>query len=321
MRKHIFSSAAFLLILAVLIGAATFVVQPKNNTQAAGMHNSRANGILGEPENTIDVLVLGSSEVYCSIIPMEIWKDHGITSYVCGTNGQRLYQAEEFLRDALKTQKPKIVVLETLALYDRYGQTEALPEMAEAWLPILRYHDRWKNLGAVDWYQPVRYTHVQADKGYQLYREHDAADTAGYMEPTEIATPIPATNIRYLENMRRLCQKSGAQLVLLSTPSTINWNGRWHNGTVAQAEKMGIVYLDLNCMQQEVPIDWEVDTRDKGDHMNYTGAKKVTAFLGQWLEETGLFEDKRSQEAYGQWNRFLQEYLESTAADRSNDKK
>ena len=147
MRKHIFSSAAFLLILAVLIGAATFVVQPKNNTQAAGMHNVRANGILGEPENTIDVLVLGSSEVFCSIIPMEIWKDHGITSYVCGTSGQRLYQAEEFLRDALKTQKPKIVVLETLALYDRYGQTEALPEMAEAWLPILRYHDRWKDTG------------------------------------------------------------------------------------------------------------------------------------------------------------------------------
>ena len=321
MGKHILSSAAFLLILAVLIGAATFVVQPKNNTHAAGMHNSQANGILGEPENTIDVLFLGSSEAYCSIIPMEIWKDHGITSYVCGTNGQRLYQAEEFLRDAFKTQKPKIVVLETLALYTNYGQTEALPEMVGDWLPVLRYHDRWKTLAVGDWYQPARYTHVRGDKGYHLYREHDAADTAGYMEPTERAVPIPSKNIRYLENIQKLCQTTGAQLVFLSTPSTINWNSPRHNGTVAQAEKMGVAYLDLNCMEREVPIDWEVDTRDQGDHMNYTGAKKVTAFVGQWLADTGLFEDKRSREAYSQWNRFLQEYLESTAADKSNDKK
>ena len=217
--------------------------------------------------------------------------------------------------------RPKIVVVETLDLYTDYGQTEALPEMAGAWLPVLRYHDRWKTLEAGDWYQTPRYTHVRADKGYHLYREYKAADTAGYMEPTEKVVPIPAKNMRYLKNIQKLCQESSAQLVLLSTPSTINWNSLRHNGTVAQAEKMGIVYLDLNCMQQEVPIDWEVDTRDKGDHMNYTGAKKVTAFMGQWLEETGLFEDKRSQEAYGQWNRFLQEYLESTAADRSNDKK
>ena len=52
--------------------------------------------------------------------------------------------------------------------------------------------------------------------------------------------------------------------------------------------------------------------------MNITGARKVSDFIGQWLAETGLFEDKRSWEAYSQWNQFLQEYLEDKEVDRSD---
>ena len=84
------------------------------------------------------------------------------------------------------------------------------------------------------------------------------------------------------------------------------------------ADSLGITYLDLNLMPEEVPIDWETDTKDKGDHMNITGARKVSDFMGQWLAETGLFEDKRSWEAYSQWNVFLQEYLEDKEVDKTD---
>ena len=135
------------------------------------------------------------------------------------------------------------------------------------------------------------------------------------MEPTDAVERLPSKNVRRLEIIHRLCQEHGAQLVLVSVPSTYNWNGRRHNAMTALAESMGIAYLDLNCMQQEVPIDWEMDTWDEGDHLNFTGAKKVTAFMGEWLEDTGLFEDKRSQEAYSQWNVFLQDYLASEVSE------
>lgn len=318
MRKHILSSAAFLLILAVLIGAASYVVLPKNNTRAAGMHTPQANGFLGEPENTIDVLFLGNSECYCGFVPMEIWKEQGITSYVSGSSLQRLYQSEQYLRSAFRNQSPKIVILETLAVFTDYGRTDVLSDMAGEWIPLLRYHDRWKSLGAKDFYQPVQYTHVRGDKGYHTFRDIKAADTTGYMSPTEEIRWVPSKNIRHIQNMQEFCQEHGAQLILVSVPSTANWNQANHNGIAAMADSLGILYLDLNLMPEEVPIDWKVDTRDQGDHMNITGARKVSDFIGQWLAETGLFEDKRGQEAYSQWDRFLQEYLEDKEVDKTD---
>ena len=321
MGKHILSSAAFLLILLVLLEAFSPVFRPKNNTVEEGTWDVQADGILGEPENSIDVLFLGDSEAYCGIVPMEIWKDYGITSYLCSTPAQRMYQAEEYLRTALRTQQPKIVVVEPLSMYRDYSPLEVVTRMTGEWLPVVRYHDRWKSLQAEDFYQSPRYTHVEAEKGYRLFQGTRAADTEGYMEPTVAVEHIPSKNVKHLVSIQRVCQEQGVQLMLVSVPSTRNWSGRRHNAVTALAESMGIVYLDLNCMWQEIPIDWEVDTWDEGDHMNLTGAKKVSVFIGKWLADTGLFEDKRSREAYSQWNRFLQEYLESTAADKSNDKK
>ena len=321
MGKHILSSAAFLLILVVLLEALSPVFLPKNNTVEAGTQDVQADGILGEPENTIDVLFLGSSEAYSSFIPLEIWGEYGITSYACSTPAQRVYQSVEYLRSVFMTQRPKIVMLAALAICWDNSPADIVSKRSAEWLPVVRYHDRWKSLKAEDFYQSPRYTHVEAEKGYRLYLGARAANTAEYMEPTKEVARIPSENLWHLERIQQLCQEYGAQLVLVSVPSTDNWNGMRHNAVAALAESMGIVYLDLNLMQQEVPIDWETDSWDEGDHLNYTGAKKVTAFMGKWLAETGLFEDKRNQEAYGQWNRFLQEYLDSTAADRSNDNK
>ena len=318
MEKKILSGIGFFLILLVLIAAASYVVLPKNNTREAGMLTPQANGFLGEPENTIDVLFLGNSESYCGFVPLEIWKEQGITSYVCGSSAQKLYQTEQYLRSAFRNQSPKIVILETLAVFVDYGRTDVLPDIAGEWVPLLRYHDRWKSLRAEDFYKPVQYTHVRGDKGFHTFREIEAADTTDYMSPTEEVRRVPSKNIRHIQNMQALCQEHGAQLVLVSVPSTANWNQANHNGIAAVADSLGITYLDLNLMQEEVPIDWNVDTKDRGDHMNITGARKVSDFMGQWLAETGLFEDKRSWEAYSQWNVFLQEYLEDKEVDKTD---
>ena len=42
-------------------------------------------------------------------------------------------------------------------------------------------------------------------------------------------------------------------------------------------------------MQDQLQIDWQVDTKDAGDHMNWTGAQKVSQWLAGYLSTLEVF--------------------------------
>ena len=47
------------------------------------MPNSEQMGILGEKENSIDVIMYGDSETIASTMPMKIYEDYGYTMHIC----------------------------------------------------------------------------------------------------------------------------------------------------------------------------------------------------------------------------------------------
>jgi len=307
MKKIILRTALFFLIFALLFSGVTHLLTPKNNSSQAGIHDYWAKGFLAEPENTIDVLFLGDSELYSCVVPMQIWAKEGITSYTCSTNDQILFQTESYLHRVLENQSPKLVFLETNTIYRDYSYTDIIPHIFEERFPLIRYHDRWKKLSADDFTDPIRFTTISSDKGYMYFDDIEPADASFHMAPTDELAPISSKNVRHLRSIRDYCREQGAQLILFSSPSTANWDYYRHNGVAQLAEELGVAYIDMNLMPEEIPIDWQLDTRDNGDHMNFTGATKVTAYLSRYLAETGLFEDKRQQEAYASWNEALAE--------------
>ena len=310
--RHLLSASAFLLILALLIAGASCVVRPKNNTAEAGMQNLHASGILAEPDNTIDVVFLGNSLCNCGLMPMEIWKNYGIACYNCGSAPQRMYLAEELLHTAFRRQHPRMVVMEPLALFEDYGSLEVLPEKAQRYLPVLRYHNRWKSLRPEDWYAPVRYTGINPRKGYVERRETVPADVDSIMPMIQRYSRIPRKNAKILRRMRDFCRENGAELVFISTPSLCSWSQPRFDAVQAMADALEIPYLNMeNDIPGEAFIDWQTDTYDGGDHMNLTGAIKVSDYLGSWLSDTGLFQDRRGDPAYADWNETLAQFERS----------
>lgn len=306
--KRILAFFLFAVFLIAILLAASFVFMPKNNMSEFGMEEAQANGILGEKENTIDVLVLGDSESYSAITPMQIWKDAGYTAYVCGTSAQPLNYTSVLLHRAFEKQQPKVVILETNAIYRKISSNQAVGTELANYFSVFQYHNRWKSLGLHDFTGKAKFTWTDDYKGYRYRTKVDPARQKEYMKPTDKVAEIPALNIQYVREIKQFCDENGSRLVLVSTPSTVNWNFQRHNGIQKLANDIGCEYIDLNLMNDRIQIDWSKDTRDKGDHLNHFGAVKVSRFLSEYLKETGLLTDHREDPAYAKWNDSLKKY-------------
>lgn len=306
--KRIAGCLAFIAGLAMLLLAASRIVAPKDNTGQAGMEQPRANGILAEPANTIDVLVIGDSESYTMFSPLQLWKQTGIPAYTCGTDSQKLTYTLTMLERALKKQKPKLVILETLAIYREIPRGDVVISELSRRFPVFQYHNRWKVLSAQDFTMKISATSKEAYKGHVINKNIELSETKEYMQPTEVVAGIAEINRTYVRKIQKMCQRSGAKLLLVSCPSPVNWNYPFHNGIQALADELGCEYIDLNLQNEKLKMDWTQDSYDKGDHLNHFGAVKVTEYLGAYLQKTGLFQDRRQDDAFQEWNQKLAEY-------------
>ncbi len=308
--KHSLKAVVFMAGLLVFLIAASAILLPRNNREEDWKHDVQAHGILAEPENTIDVLFIGDSEVYSSINPLRIWQSYGYTSYCLSASKQRLWYSLEFFNMAMRTQQPKIVVLETNSLFKAFPAEDSMMHSMDHVLPVFKFHDRWKCLKFEDIFRSPQYTHIENRKGYRLYKESDPADIEGYMEESENVEYISFLNKIYINIIASTCKQQDIKLVFLSTPSTMNWNMRKHNRMEKLSEELGTDYLDLNLAHDGFSIDWEKDTRDKGDHMNYFGAEKVTAYVGSYLNSTGILVRHEEKAICKAWNKALKTFTD-----------
>ncbi len=98
------------------------------------------------------------------------------------------------------------------------------------------------------------------------------------------------------------------KFVLINAPNLKNWNYEKHMGVQEYADKHGIDYVDMNLKNKEIGIDWLKDTRDQGDHLNFTGARKATRYLGQYLKEQNILMSHKNDKKYESWNECLKKY-------------
>ena len=199
-----------------------------------------------------------------------------------------------------------MVLLETNVIYrykgDMAGIQTLLSELRSYYFPIFRFHDVWKPLLTGERYQGEAYKGFRIRTGVKPYRE------GSYMKETTEQKKIEKMNLHYMEKIIKLCRENGADLLLYSGPSPVNYNFRKHNGLAAFAKEKGLTYLDLNL--EELGINWETDTTDKGDHLNLSGAEKVTRHLGKFLAESRELPDRRGMEGFEEWDENAEKFAE-----------
>lgn len=125
----------FIIKLIVFIGLILPVVYKLGQTYSIATTENKVNTynekrweeFYSLPENSVDILYLGSSHSYCTFDPLIIEEETGLSGYQLGMPLQHYDSTYYTLREALNYQKPKIVVLEMYwdMLDDEFELTQA----------------------------------------------------------------------------------------------------------------------------------------------------------------------------------------------------
>lgn len=211
--------------------------------------------LLSEPEEMVDVAILGDSESYTLVSTYQLWKEAGIASYIGGQSGQWIGESYFSLKKILKRQSPKVLILETNEFFSRGDASvikdaaKSAQEFARQMFPILKYHRFWKMEPADPKLQTTIFN------GFEL-RAAVAPYTGGvYMHATDDRTPVTFITRYYLDKIKRLCDAHGTKLLFVTAPSPVNHTMQRHNEVQALADALAVPYLDLNLNTEELGID------------------------------------------------------------------
>lgn len=330
--KNFIRIISFLLIFCVLFAFIQSLFSAKWGPGAGGaFETTNFNGFYAEPNDSLDVLLVGSSNIFYGSSPLKMYEKYGFTGYVRGSANQPIMMAYYTVLDSLRSQTPKVIVVEMGEMLNdfdpigvEYSARRALDYMEFSKIkldairdlpidgseqtrisyvfPLLRYHGRWQELQKAD-LQYFAWEKHNYTKGQYIGRvRYDFVWPEGFMTPSSDMSPIPEQNMDYLTRIADLCKELEIPLVLITTPVG-TWDYAQHNAIQYVADVLGSPYLDYN-MPELIAASGILDTEDfhyNQWHLRVTGADKLSVHLGAYLTENYDLPDHRNDPSYALW--------------------
>lgn len=312
---YILKCFLFLLILLVVLYAVNSVLEPHYSFRTAYWPPTGTFHRFYElDKNSIDVLFLGSSVAVNNFIPQVLYDEYGISSYNLGSEQQSILLSYYWLKEALRFQSPKVVVLEGLFLNDRHSDcaintTEGLTRktvdpmrLSSVKVQAVRdickrdqnqdpmsyyftneeYHTRWKYLTDLD-FRPVD-SYSPKLCGWAPGREEPKPVEPIVRSDEEPSYAFRPDMVEYFEKMAALCREKQIRLVLLALPCS-EMTPAIDCAYRRLAETCGVDFYDFSEEQLFRQLEAETDTDYVFDHGNLSGNQKNSALIGRILRE------------------------------------
>lgn len=296
-----------------------------------------------EQKEDFDVLFMGTSHVMNGVFPMELWEDYGIVSYNFGGHSNQMATTFWVMENALNYTTPQVVVIDCMTLSENRKCSEnfsyvhqsldcfplSMTKVKAVWDllddPVMDeliaggivedsgeprtkmgllwdysvYHSRWSTIEEEDFL---------FEKNVEKGAESRVDITKGALNKISSSRKMEAGTVAedYLRKMIESCQSKGIDVLLTYLPFPANEQQQMEANYVYDiAEEYGINYI--NFLDMEV-IDYQTDLYDEASHLNPSGARKVTEYLGQFLMENYDLPDQRENPEYSFWNEDDTEY-------------
>lgn len=273
---------------------------------------TKVEGYYALDKNTVDVLFVGPSQMFCTVDAPKLYNEYGISAYDFGASDQRLSMSYYYVLEALKTQSPKAVFVEVCEIFEsnntiddstiawNYAPTRASSEKYQSllttfdgnkkkafeytYVPLFAYHTRWNSLRLTDflYYPWFFFIYDGSDRGFTneesfvpqeiLFDQISASGQNLY---------IPSENQEAILAMNEVCKKRNIKIVYFKAPSA-EWSKDDSVSAKDFMETHDLTYIDMNNFLTEIGIDENSDFRDE-NHLNSSGAAKSTDFLAKFI--------------------------------------
>lgn len=331
MRMIIFIS------IGVLIFALTSHILERKTYNGYFNYMAKLNEFYALPQDSLEYICVGSSHAYCSVNPLEVWNNSGIKGFVLATQQQPLRASYHYIKEAFKTQSPKIVVLEgymaktadteDAILYDaidplatsfnKFDMINSLVEPSKRdayYFNVLKYHSRWKEVINKNFFSEL-VPKTDMNKGYipltkQYKLENQIPDYASAQ-----ATPIAEENIRALDDILQLVKENDAELILMIAPYEADKMAGIFKSLYQWADENNVRVIDYSLELEKMNINPDTDYYD-ATHLNVNGAKKLSKEFASFLSKQNL----KSSYDDASWKADYEEYIYTAEqADNENE--
>ncbi len=276
-------------------------------------------------DNVVDVLCIGSSHMGCGLNPAILYRDYGYTSYLIWMGSQTPWQSYCYLKEACKTQSPKLVI-QDVYMFRKDGEDQDyqtvenllnIPislekiqalnaSVADSKLDILfRFpyiHDEYVHL----FESPVKKYYGTPDysMGY-IYNNDIAVEEQGDYALSDAreytkSHPISQKNEEYLKKIIEYCSDNGMELILINAPWPLidEETQSYYNYIDSVAAANDVAFIDGNKIWDDLGIDWRTDSGGNGGHLNSSGVDKFSAYVGEYIHNWYDVPDRRSDRKY-----------------------
>lgn len=288
----------------------------------------------------IPVLLMGNSHMTNGIYPMELYKDYGIVSYNFGGHGNTMPTTYWIAENAMDYTSPKLMVVDckdvssellhneqvrylhvsldcfpmSRTKLDTINDILATNEKNEFLWKWWIYHDRWSELEKEDFTGAHN-----MEKGAETRINVTRKITPWKYEDEKLKLESESMGVKYLRKLIEDCQSRGVQVLLVYLPFSITDEVeiREMNSMKDLAEEYNVNYLNFNALSL---VDYDTDYFDKNGHMNPSGARKVTDYLGSYIKDNYELEDLRENPDYASWKESYDKYHAMKLSDFEQEK-
>ncbi|MCR4924647.1 MAG: hypothetical protein K5931_11620 [Lachnospiraceae bacterium] len=325
MNSRLKNALKLILIAVIFIGVYFFIDRLfllKSKEGILQMHS-----LYKQDENTVDVLFVGSSHIFIHVNNGILWEEQGLSSYDLASAEQPFWISYYYIKEALKTQKPKLIVLDITTpgvrpvdfqpenwmatnnygfkynknYYDALKSNTLEQSFRRLLIPLNSMHGRYNDLREEDFTDP---DNSKVYKGFDSREGTTVFEEAPAVKGITGREPISEKEEKYLRILIEYLKEENIPLLLVSSPYVLDAKSQAKFNTIFDiADEYQVPYVDFNKLYDELKLDFTKDMQEDL-HLNKMGNAKYSSYLGKYIKDNYDIEDHRADEKYASWDEF-----------------